>query len=77
MAIQCNIDHRGKLIRLIAGAMLDTTGLGLLAFRFVGVLSGDWPWFVGGAAAVVGMFLVLEGVLGWCVVRALGVKTPV
>jgi hypothetical protein len=25
----------------------------------------------------VGMFMVLEGIFGWCALRAMGVKTPV
>lgn len=65
------------MIRLVAGAMLEAPGWGLLLLRFADVISGEWPWFVGGAAVVAGMFLMLEGALGWCAVRALGVQTPV
>lgn len=77
MAIQCNINQRGRMLRLIAGVLIEGPGWIVLALRFTDFLSGDWPWFVGGGAVFLGMFLILEGALGWCVVRALGVNTSV
>lgn len=62
-------------MRIIAGAMLEGPGWLILALRFAGVLAGDWPWFVGGLLVVLGTFLVIEGVLGWCIVRAMGVNS--
>ncbi len=61
------------MMRIIAGALIEAPGWMLLVLRYVDVLSGEWPWIVGGAAVLLGMFLILEGALGWCVVRALGV----
>ncbi len=63
------------MIRIVLGAMIEAPGWILLALRFTGVLDGEWPWFVGGAAVLLGLFGVLEGALGWCIVRALGVNT--
>ncbi len=77
MPISCNIDPRGRTTRIVAGALLEGPGWLLLVLRFVDLLSGDWPWFVGGAAVLGGTILMLEGAFGWCVVRAAGLKTPI
>ena len=76
MPITCNIDSKGRKVRLIAGALTEGAGLMLLVLRWQGVLSDEWPWFVGGGLVAGGMFMVIEGSLCWCAVRALGVKTP-
>jgi hypothetical protein len=49
----------------------------LLVLRWQGVLSGDWPWFAGAGLVAGGLFMVIEGILGWCAVRACGPKTPI
>lgn len=77
MPFSCNIDSKGRTIRLIAGALTESAGLLLLVLRWQGVLSGEWPWFAGAGLAAGGLFMVLEGVFGWCAVRACGVKTPI
>jgi hypothetical protein len=73
MALTPNIDQRGRTLRLIAGAMIEGPGWIILVLRFVGIISGEWPWFVGGLLVVIGLFLLLEGALGWCALKALGV----
>ncbi|NDG64826.1 MAG: hypothetical protein EBY29_15390 [Planctomycetes bacterium] len=77
MAINCNIDQRGRTLRIIMGAMIEAPGWVLLVFKFLGKIEGDWPWVVGAAAILGGMFMIIEGALGWCAVRAMGFKTPV
>ncbi len=77
MAVSCNINRQGRTLRIVAGAMLEGPGFVLLVLRFTGVLTGDWPWFVGAAAVVGGSFMIIEGALGWCAIRALGIKTPI
>ena len=49
----------------------------LLTLKFLGKIEGDWPWVVGAAAILGGMFMIVEGALGWCAVRAMGFKTPI
>lgn len=73
--IRCNIDQRGRTVRLVLGAFLETTGL------LLGVLwYFDWaPAWVGWPALAVwvsGMFVVFEALVGWCAVRAMGFRTP-
>lgn len=77
MALQCNIDRTGRLVRLVAGASTEGAGLLLLALRWTGQIGGDWPWFVGSALAVSGLVMSLEGALGWCVLRAWGFQTRI
>ncbi|MFM7807044.1 MAG: hypothetical protein ACKPEA_03830 [Planctomycetota bacterium] len=74
--MKCNIDQRGRKTRIIAGALIEAPGLFLVAMRFTGMVDGTWPWIVGVSLILAGQFMVLEGVLGWCAVRACGVKTP-
>ena len=73
--MQCNIDAKGKALRL-------TYGLGLLVIA--GLVAGLWgyladggtfAWTVSAALAVSGAFMIFEGWAGWCVVRAMGFRT--
>jgi hypothetical protein len=75
MALQCNIDARGKLVRLIYG----------VAFVFAGIVMViAWAWGSGSLLAWVvstvtllgGAFAVFESRAGWCALRAIGIKTP-
>lgn len=74
--MKCNIDQRGRKARIIAGALIEAPGLFLVAMRLTGMVDGTWPWIMGVSLILAGQFMVLEGVLGWCAVRACGVKTP-
>ncbi len=71
--MKCNIDSRGKSVRLLAGIV--TVLIGILALVFldfepVGAIVG-FSCFAGGG------FMIFEGWAGWCAVRALGFKTRV
>ncbi len=77
MPLTCNIDQRGRTMRIVIGAMIEGPGWLLLVLKFLGKIEGDWPWFVGAAAILGGMFMIVEGALGWCAVRAMGFKTPI
>lgn len=73
--VTCNIDQSGRKIRLVIGAVIESTGLMLGVLWYLGMVPPETIW----AAAVlwaVGMFVVIEGAIGWCALRALGVKTP-
>lgn len=64
----CNIDRRGRLIRLIAGLLC----LGGAAWCFWGT---DGAFWASGLLAL-GVVSVFEGLRGWCIVRAFGFRTP-
>ena len=68
----CNIDQRGKTVRFILGALLESVGLLLGVLWFI-----EWTpsWTIWHALAVwmSGIFVLV----GWCAVRAMGFRTPV
>jgi hypothetical protein len=72
--MQCNIDARGARYRLVWGI------LNLL----VAVLAGGaalrwglwWPWLIAGVCGIGGAFGIFEARKKWCVMRAMGFKTP-
>lgn len=77
MTLVCNIDAKGKAIRLIGGLLAILAGL--IGYFVVdqGVL--PIPETLGhvGVALVLlsGAFSIFEARSGWCVVRAMGFKT--
>ena len=74
--MKCNIDARGKSIRLLGGCVMLAGGLVMLLAWLV----WDAPAGLGlGGAALScgGGFVVFEGAAGWCALRAMGVRTPV
>lgn len=74
--MQCNIDQRGRQIRLIGGLIMDLAGTGVIALTLFDLLPW-WGWIVGLALILGGAFTIFESLKGWCVVRAMGIKTPV
>ena len=75
MPLTCNIDSRGKLARLIYGILLIVLGL-LLALFWAWPDGQAWKWIVTAACLLGGAFAVFEARAGWCVMRAIGFKTP-
>ncbi|MEM1210054.1 MAG: hypothetical protein AAGI54_12380 [Planctomycetota bacterium] len=73
----CNIDSKGKAVRLLIGGLTVIAAVLLTVLAFAGVLP-TFPWvIVAVAAALGGAFAVYEGWAGWCAVRAMGFKTPI
>ena len=61
-----NLERKGRVARGIAGGV----------FVAAGWLVGDASSLVAGSALIlIGGFMLLEAVAGWCVVRACGIKT--
>ena len=75
--MQCNIDRRGRVLRTSMGVVTDLVGTGLVLAWALGVLPDTWALWTGIAALLGGAFMIFEGVNGWCVVRAMGFKTPI
>ena len=76
MALKCNIGAAGKAARLKVGLLGVAGGLTLGLVTAVGVLPTLAWWAVLGSIAG-GSFAIWEARAGWCVVRAMGFKTPV
>ena len=69
--MQCNIDARGKAVRLIMGIIFAIAGILIMA------VGGGAAWSVisGLCCLAGGGFMIFEGAAGWCAVRAMGFKT--
>jgi Protein of unknown function (DUF2892) len=73
--MQCNIDAKGKAVRLVIGTISLLAGAGLLAAWWT--TGAEWALYTGIGAALGGAFGIFEGAAGWCVVRAMGMRTPI
>jgi len=76
MALTCNIGAAGKAARLKIGIVGVAGGLGLAVLTGIGLLPALGWWAVAASIAG-GAFTIWEARAGWCVVRAMGFKTPV
>ena len=76
MALECNIDARGKAVRLRLGIMGVLSSLCLAAACLL-ISAPNLAWIVPAGAFIGGAFAIFEGRSGWCVVRALGFRTPI
>jgi hypothetical protein len=70
-----NIDHRGRRARLVSGIVVAVSGLGLVV---AGLYDDSKAMLIGGIVVLVaGGFMIFEAANAWCVLRAMGIKTPV
>lgn len=69
--MQCNIDARGKAVRLIMGILFALAGILMLALG----RGATWSLIAGISCLAGGAFMIFEGAAGWCAVRAMGFKT--
>ena len=67
MALTCNIDRKGRIARAISGAL--TLVVAVLCWMYLDPLLA--VLFV-----LAGLFQLFEAAKGWCVMRAMGMKTP-
>jgi len=75
MPLQCNIDSRGRVVRLIYGLIL-LAACAAMALLWALPAGRVVPWLVTALVGLGGAFAVFEARAGWCVVRAMGLKTP-
>ncbi len=73
--LKSNIDRRGRIARGASGTLFLVIA-GVLAF-----VKTDWDpawlrWTLCVLAALFGAFQIFEAAVGWCIMRALGFKTP-
>jgi uncharacterized membrane protein len=73
--MQCNIDAKGKLIRLIYGIVLFVIGI-IVMFAWTIRAGGIAAWLITIGLILGGAFAIFESRAGWCVMRAMGFKTP-
>lgn len=75
MPLTCNIDARGKFLRLVYGVILILVAI-VLTIVWAIPTGSAWAWVVAIACLLGGAFAVFEARAGWCIVRAMGFKTP-
>ena len=75
MPLQCNIDSRGRAVRLVYGLVLLAAGAAMVVWWALPAGS-VLAWLVSLLVLVGGAFAVFEARAGWCVIRAMGFKTP-
>lgn len=74
--MECNIDDVGKAMRLKLGIVTVLAGLGILLGFLLLDFSFGIEWIIPLGMIGGGAFSMFEGWAGWCVVRAIGIKTP-
>lgn len=74
--MQCNIDAKGKMLRLIYGLLMIGVAAVLAGLILLDIVAGGWVWAGVVALGLFGAFGVYEARTGWCAVRAMGFKTP-
>ena len=75
-AMQCNIDRKGRAVRLVSGIICAAVGIVLVVLALAAE-GGFWPLLGTGLGFfAAGIFQIYESRKGWCALRALGVRTP-
>lgn len=73
--MQCNIDAKGKFVRLIYGLLMLVAAIVLAGLILLDVIGGGWVWAIVVGLVAMGAFGIYEARAGWCAVRAMGIKT--
>ena len=68
MALQCNIDAKGKRVRFINGIVTLIAGIALL-FAWALPTNSVIAWVLTIACLIGGAFMIFEARAGWCVIR--------
>lgn len=78
MARECNIDARGKFVRLVGGLISLAMGIIGAIILILGVLPANFIT-IGSVVGMLGggILGIYEGRSGWCVARAMGIWTPI
>ena len=76
MAMECNIDSKGRVVRFITGIFAILSGIVLAILVSQGLLTSESYMFIIIGSILGGAFAMWEARAGWCVVRAIGIRTP-
>ena len=74
--LECNIDGKGQAARFLGGLASILGALVLAGLLATGTVSFGFGWYAVLGAVFGGAFAIWEARAGWCIVRALGFKTP-
>ena len=74
--MKCNIDAKGKAVRFKLGLIAVAGALFGSIMILSGILDDPLFWYPTAGTAAGGLLALFEARTGWCVVRAMGFKTP-
>lgn len=74
--MECNIDQKGRLARLYTGIVAIVFGIALALLTYLSVIPATLGWLAVAGSIFGGAFAIFEARKGWCIVRAVGIKTP-
>lgn len=75
--LECNIDARGRAVRLKLGIMGVVAGLVMAPTFYVTGVEFGLVWLIPMGAIGGGGFAIFESWAGWCIARAAGFRIPV
>lgn len=67
---------KGRLARLYTGIAAIALGIFIALLTYVSVIPATLGWLVVGGSIFGGAFAIFEARKGWCIARAIGIKTP-
>ncbi len=73
---QCNIDAKGKAARFASGVVSVMAGLIIAGLLLTETLTIGVGWLSVAGLTLGGAFAIYEARAGWCIVRAMGIRTP-
>ena len=74
--MECNIDRKGRLARLYTGIIAIAFGIAIALLTYLNVLPASLGWLAVAGSVFGGAFAIFEARKGWCIARAIGIKTP-
>jgi|TARA_B110000444_G_scaffold261258_1_gene312147 hypothetical protein len=73
---ECNIDARGKVARFVSGVGSIAAGLIVATLLVTDTVTLGIGWLGVAGLTLGGAFAIYEARAGWCIVRAMGIRTP-
>ncbi|RJU80569.1 MAG: hypothetical protein DWB93_05705 [Candidatus Poseidoniales archaeon] len=76
MERKCNIDAKGKLFRFTIGMFSVISGIVIISLFNLNIFLSEEILLMGIFSIIGGLFAIWEAREGWCIVRAIGIRTP-
>ena len=76
MERKCNIDAKGKLFRFTIGMFSVISGIVIISLFNLNIFISEEILLMGIFSIIGGLFAIWEAREGWCIVRAIGIRTP-
>lgn len=64
-------------MRLLTGLLVALIGSVVISLHLLGILHHSAWWFAAGGLLAIGVFMIYEGLTGWCALRAMGIRTKI